>query len=217
MTLEAARRNAGFVALVFRLAGLVRATDPHDLVYSFLGFQDLANPMIQPKYSLSLSEVYTDAAQSFIEMTRSLDLFGITSITGRPTGLPSWAPDWTQKSPQGVPLYRPDISSSFKACKDLAHMRMSSGNDTKYLIVKGKVVDRVAVISNHEFDLNNRNKGALDPFLKLRPQLQFFRGARPPPSGTLEDKVGGPGKPFADMLEGGERARAVRIGWAMLL
>jgi hypothetical protein len=208
------KRNAGFVALMFRLAGLVQATDPRDLVYSFLGFQDLANPVIQPNYSLSLSEVYTDAAQSFIEMTRSLDLFGITSITGRPTGLPSWAPDWTQKSPQGVPLYRPDISSSFKACKNLAHRRMSSSDDTKYLIVKGKVVDRVAVISNHEFDLNNRNKGALDGFLKLRPQLQFFREAQPPPRGTLKDNVSGPPnakpatdgtqprKSFADMFEG---------------
>ena len=51
------KRNAGFVALMFRLAGLVQATDPRDLVYSFLGFQDLANPMIQSQYSLSLSEV----------------------------------------------------------------------------------------------------------------------------------------------------------------
>jgi hypothetical protein len=210
------KRNAGFVALMFRLAGLVQATDPRDLVYSFLGFQDLTNPMIQPNYSLSLSDVYTDAAQSFIETTRGLDLFGITSVTGRPTGLPSWAPDWTQKSPQGVPLYRPDISSSFRACKDLAHKRMSSSNDTKYLIVKGKVVDRVAVVSSHGFDLDNRNKGALDVFLKLRPQLQFFREAQPPPPGTLEDKVRGPPnaklvvdgtgprKPFADMFESEE-------------
>jgi hypothetical protein len=41
-------KNSGFVALMFRLAGLVQATDSRDLVYSFLGFQDLTSPIIKP-------------------------------------------------------------------------------------------------------------------------------------------------------------------------
>jgi Heterokaryon incompatibility protein (HET) len=203
------KRNASFVALMFRLAGLVQATDPCDLVYSFLGFQDLLK---KPDYALSLSQVYTNTARSFVEMTESLDVFGITSITGRPAGLPSWAPDWTQRSPQGAPLYRPDIPSSFRACKTFIHERIPSGDDSRYLVVKGKVIDTVALVSNHDFDQNNRNKGALDGFLKLRQQLDFFKEAQAPPVvseakhgiSTYAIPVSGstpPRRPFADMFE----------------
>jgi hypothetical protein len=206
------KKNAAFVALMLRLAGLVEATDPRDLVYSFLGFQDLANPMIKPDYSLSLAEVYTDAARSFIDMTWSLDVFGITSFAERPTRLPSWAPDWTQRSPQGVPMYRPDVSSSFMACKDFVHTRIPDSDDSRFLVVRGKVIDTVALVSKHDFDLDNRNKGGLDVFLRLHQHLDFFRKAQPP-SVASEDKLGGttygtpiivstgPRKPFADMSE----------------
>jgi hypothetical protein len=205
--------NADFVALMFRLAGLVQATDPRDLVYSFLGFQDLTHPMIAPDYSLSLSQVYTDAARSFIETSRNLDVFSITSIAGRPTGLPSWAPDWTQRSPQGVPLYRPDVASSFVACKDFTHQRIPSSDDSRYIVVKGKVIDTVALVSNHDFDQDNRNKGGLEMFLKLRQQLDFFRTAQPPPIASEDTRRGTTyarlttsstpsRRPFADMLEG---------------
>jgi hypothetical protein len=207
-------KNADFMALMFRLAGLVKATDPRDLVYSFLGFQDLAHTMIAPDYSLSLSQVYADAARSFIEISRSLDVFSITSIAERPTGLPSWAPDWTQRSPQGVPLYRPDVPSSFAACKEFTHQRIPTSDDSRYLVVKGKIIDTVALVSNHDFDQDNRNKGGLEVFLKLRKQLDFFRTAQPPPIAS-EDKCRGityarlvtsntpPRRPFADMLDGG--------------
>ena len=208
------KKNSSFVALMFRLAGLVQATDPRDLVYSFLGFQDLASPIIKPDYSLSLSQVYTNAARSFIETMETLDVFGITSLTGRPTGLPSWAPDWRQRSPQGVTLYRPDVSSSFRACKTFTHQRISSSNDSKYLTVKGKAIDTVALVSKHDFDQNNRNKGPLDVFLRLREQLNFFKKA-PLPFITEEAKMDGttyttpnttgskpPRRPFADVSEG---------------
>lgn len=206
-------KNSGFVALMFRLAGLVQATNSRDLVYSFLGFQDLASPIIKPDYSLSLSQVYTDAARSFIQTTESLDVFGITSITAQPISLPSWAPDWTQRSPQGVPLYRPDVPSSFKACKTFAHKWISNMDDSRYLVVKGKVIDTVTLVSKHDFDPDNRNKGALDLFLRLGQQLDFFRAA-PPPRVDSEDKPGEVGcatpiigsppsrRPFSDMLEG---------------
>ena len=217
-------KDVKFLSLMLRLAGLVKATKPHDLIYAFLGFQDLERPLIEPDYSLSVSQVYTQAAQSFIQAAQNLDLFGITSLTERPTGLPSWAPDWTQRSPQGELLYRPDIPSSFTACKDFAHEQISSSDPLKYLVVKGKVIDTVALVCKHDFDLNDRNRGGLNVFLKLHQHLDFFRKAQPPPV-TSKDQLGratytAPGsddtllrKPFADMFEGGvhQQKRLIKI------
>lgn len=79
--------------------------------------------------------------------------------------------------------------------------------------MKGKVIDTVALVSKHDFDPDNRNKGALDLFLGLRQQQDFFRTAAPPPVDS-EDKPGGvtyatpiigsapSRRPFSDMLEG---------------
>ena len=78
--------------------------------------------------------------------------------------------------------------------------------------MRGKVIDTVALVSNHDFDLNDRNKGGLDVFLKLYQHLDYLRTARPPRV-ALKDKLAGiiyakPGpddsllrEPFVNMLE----------------
>ena len=89
------KADTKFLGLMFRLAGLVKATDLRDLVFAFLGFEDVNHPIIKPNYSLSVPQAYTRAALSFIEAAGDLDIFGTTSASVTIPGLPSWAPDWT--------------------------------------------------------------------------------------------------------------------------
>lgn len=80
-----------------RLLNIVRradATDKKDKVYSILGLLDPAvSADVNPDYSLSEQQVYTDFMRSIIKNSGRLDqiVFG-----GMPTeeGWPSWVPDW---------------------------------------------------------------------------------------------------------------------------
>lgn len=82
-----------------RLLNIVRradATDKKDKVYSILGLLDPAvSADVNPDYSLSEQQVYTDFMRSIVQNSGRLDqiMFG-----GMPTeeGWPSWVPDWRQ-------------------------------------------------------------------------------------------------------------------------
>ena len=70
-TRQIAEKDVKFLSLMFRLAGLVKATDQRDWAYSMV-LRDLKRPLIKPDYSLSESQVYIQAAQSFIQAGEDL-------------------------------------------------------------------------------------------------------------------------------------------------
>jgi hypothetical protein len=80
-----------------RLLNIVRradATDKKDKVYSILGLLDPAvSADINPDYSLSERQVYTDFMRSIVKNSGTLDQIMFGGIPAE-EGWPSWVPDW---------------------------------------------------------------------------------------------------------------------------
>ena len=79
------------------------ATDPRDKIYGVLGVapEDTQKAII-PDYNMPIGEVYTQAAEYIITVSRRLDIachalhypIHVTAL-----GLPTWVPDWSHISP----------------------------------------------------------------------------------------------------------------------
>jgi hypothetical protein len=120
------------------------ATDPRDKLYSLLGIRDLG---IQPDYSKSVEEVYTDAIAVLMQ---GVSLDKVLSLSGRGFyesrfSLPSWVPDWdglsklTTVGPLDGGRYRADQGFS-----DISKMAWTNGD---VLTAFGILVDEVGFVS----------------------------------------------------------------------
>ncbi|KAK3381767.1 hypothetical protein B0H63DRAFT_561394 [Podospora didyma] len=80
--------------------GRQKCTNPCDKVYGALGLlsPEVAND-IEPKYSLSVREVFRDAKLTFISHTERLELMRFCYQSGRQIDALSWVPDWTAMPP----------------------------------------------------------------------------------------------------------------------
>lgn len=73
-----------------------QSSDPRDKIYAVLGLMgDRMNDLLQPDYSKSISEVYTNVTRHFITQHESLDPICDQQLRGRQQGLPSWVPDFS--------------------------------------------------------------------------------------------------------------------------
>ena len=73
-----------------------QSSDPRDKVYAVLGLMgDRMNDLLQPDYSKSISEVYTNVTRHFITQYESLDPICGQQLRGRQQGLPSWVLDFS--------------------------------------------------------------------------------------------------------------------------
>jgi hypothetical protein len=73
----------------------LQATDPRDKIYGFLALAE--NHSIQPDYSKTTQQVYTEAARSMLPHCPELLVYGGTSTRKNAMNLSiasSWAPDW---------------------------------------------------------------------------------------------------------------------------
>jgi hypothetical protein len=116
-SLASLRRHCGdaysppLVALLSKSAGFLKATDPRDKIYGFLG---IANDQAAKKitestdYKKSIEAVFTEAASYLLNPSEDycaspelaplvLSHAGI-GFGGDRKGLPSWVPDWTNQS-----------------------------------------------------------------------------------------------------------------------
>ncbi|KAM3525505.1 hypothetical protein NHJ13051_003937 [Beauveria bassiana] len=75
------------------------STDPRDYVYSLLGHPSAVvsgQLLIEPVYTISTAEVYTNLVVNTIRRTRSLHILAFVDHGEEPNpmGLPTWVPDW---------------------------------------------------------------------------------------------------------------------------
>lgn len=94
-----------------------RATDPRDKIYSLLGLMgDPMSKLLQPDYTKSVSEVYSNATHHLVAQNSSLDPICGQQIQGRREDLPSWVPDYTlNRDLAASPLVRIDGRESIYA------------------------------------------------------------------------------------------------------
>ncbi|OAR02328.1 hypothetical protein LLEC1_07800, partial [Akanthomyces lecanii] len=75
------------------------STDPRDFVYSLLGHPSAVvggRLLIEPVYTLSTAQVYTELVVSIVQRTHSLHILAFVDHgeESNPMGLPTWVPDW---------------------------------------------------------------------------------------------------------------------------
>lgn len=75
------------------------STDARDFVYSLLGHPSAVvdgELLIQPVYTISTAEVYTNLVVNTVQRTRSLHMLAFVDHGEEPNpmGLPTWVPDW---------------------------------------------------------------------------------------------------------------------------
>ena len=94
-----------------------RATDPRDKIYSLLGLMgDPMSKLLQPDYTKSVNEVYSNATHHLVAQNSSLDSICGQQIQGRREDLPSWVPDYTlNRDLAAPPLVRIDGRESIYA------------------------------------------------------------------------------------------------------
>ncbi|KAL7931856.1 heterokaryon incompatibility protein domain-containing protein [Trichoderma chlorosporum] len=89
-------------------------------------------------YSVSDSDVYTEAARIVLEGTQNVEFFRYACQSGREQGYPTWVPSWTAlvEIPEWLCKFAPATISQDAIIVE--------GEDTKLLKLKGRRVDRVA-------------------------------------------------------------------------
>lgn len=84
---------------VLHWARVQRSTDPRDYVYALLSHPSATvngSLLIQPNYTITASQAYTELALNVIERTNSLQILGFVDHREEPGVLilPTWVPDW---------------------------------------------------------------------------------------------------------------------------
>jgi hypothetical protein len=136
-------------ASLYMLAFLTMHTDcldPRDRIYAILS---LLNPqvasLIQPDYSRTIGDVYTDAVMAEIEVTKVLSVLALCSFPDQmcPLKQPSWVPDFSN----------PILFDRFNSFNILSKVTGCSQQETRYekmsraLIIRGKLIDAISYIS----------------------------------------------------------------------
>ncbi|MCJ1326506.1 hypothetical protein MMC10_003170 [Thelotrema lepadinum] len=80
-------------------------TDSRDKVFALLGLLKQDSRLLEPDYSLSAADVYTEVAMRIIERTKDLSILVDTDELAGEVDVPSWVPDWTNVGLQGVNIY----------------------------------------------------------------------------------------------------------------
>lgn len=125
-----------------------KCTDPRDYVYALLAHPSArvdGIPLMQPDYTKSMVQAYTDLAVSVITRTSDLDILAFVDHDGDPGGeLPSWVPDWHAIN-LVAPLRSPTHAASPKMDDSVSVSRIGTQMVLKCPAV---VIDSVQVMSD---------------------------------------------------------------------
>jgi hypothetical protein len=128
------------------------STNPRDKVFALLGIagsKDISSLGCKVDYSISVVEVYTNLAKSYIQRDGNLDILSYVQYGPGIPDLPSWVPDWTSQGEMPINFRVPnlsDIRSNHYARSDNG-CAISISMDGKTLNGKGIVFDEIARIS----------------------------------------------------------------------
>ncbi|KAK3172122.1 hypothetical protein OEA41_004207 [Lepraria neglecta] len=129
---------------------LFDATDARDKVYGLLGLSEEARSahtqgqILKPNYGQPVEWVYADVVRYLVSITNQLDVLRACLGSGKVSGLPSWAPDWTVTMLRSVsgfsyhkdPFRLPDD-------KDQQHPVARFSEDLKVMVVRGFTIGRL--------------------------------------------------------------------------
>lgn len=105
----------------------MRATDPRDKVYAFLGLAEESGQvgMLRPAYEKPVAEVFRDTMQFLLESSNSLDDLALKEDPqqSHTSGLNSWVPDFASDAP-GSPRHHP-VSSMWSVGERSGNMHFA--------------------------------------------------------------------------------------------
>jgi hypothetical protein len=151
---EGNRARESLFALVNRLHVMytsmdsIGATNPRDRIYALLGMaEEELGLSIEPDYAKSVCEVFTDAAEAFLNCGN----FDILVLSQFPKSkppedepdLPSWVPDWTSHIQRRYGSYRSDNCHEADGQQISSISFASLPRGQKILRIKGCTVDTI--------------------------------------------------------------------------
>jgi hypothetical protein len=150
---SAEREGRELIHVLSEIAPYCSTTDPRDLCYAFLGFQNNPRVRVTPSYDGSIVDAYTNTSRAIIDGSGNLNILGVLNRTQSRVGvtsLPSWVPDWSGE-PMTVSLYTSHNPSFCSADGGVEHRRGA----TQRLHVHGRVVDKIESLhGTQEFELS---------------------------------------------------------------
>ena len=163
--------------------GLLKASDPRDNTIAITTFENFY-ARIPPYRALTVASLFLTATQAMINTHKSLDVFA--ALSGNPhlplrevEKMPSWVPDWSRER-DSTPLYWPRSQSMFQAAKGYHHSpkdrRQHKGREI--LVVKGKRIDTITVISEHRFEDFRRDESLVESLQLQEHCIQWLAHAQ---------------------------------------
>ncbi|KAH7089231.1 heterokaryon incompatibility protein-domain-containing protein [Paraphoma chrysanthemicola] len=135
-------QSSYFLNVLLQVLRRVRCFDRRDLIFAFLAFQNGEGIRATAEsYSQPIEEIWTNAAESIIKSSKSLDIFAaLSGETSRHVDLPSWVPYWADPFPYSRPIAT--SRTYFKASRNLPHIWHAHSDPWK-LQVRGKIIDKI--------------------------------------------------------------------------
>jgi hypothetical protein len=132
--------------VVYTVVDTVEATDPRDRIYALLSMaNEEPKLLIQPDYSKSVVEVFTDAAAAIIGCGQ-FDILSLNQFPKNQRNLPSWVPDWTSYIQRPCGSYK--VDECYQACgeKEACIEFQSLPGGCQILKIKGGTVDTITKV-----------------------------------------------------------------------
>lgn len=133
---------------VLHWARVHHSTDPRDYVYALLSHPSAkinGRLIVQPDYTLSPAQVFTEVASNIIESTSSLQIIAFVDHPEKPGDLvlPTWVPDW-----HGLNLTAP-LRCSTQGGRDTdTSIHVSQSSKGVMLQCRGAILDTLATFSD---------------------------------------------------------------------
>lgn len=168
---DAVRLVCGMCRLIrgsFRLADIrfmfqgTKCQDKRDVMYAVLSLltEEEGALAITPDYHRTVEALYVDVASRVVQRQRKLHLLGSCELSSKVLDLPSWVPDWSQRT-----NFDYDLVTKWSACAWLSAPSCAIQGDC--LHAKGVLVG--SVTRTTELSVAPLNQQVCDLIRKLRP------------------------------------------------